>query len=118
MSFDSKDNGEHVDVAGGDAHSGGRRVDNDGLLRLARCHNQPRPRAGRRDPPRRGAGAADGRAGGVGVAAGPVKFETDVLVMGGSEGARLRLEQAAVVMEVLEWVARNRSGPGSTPTAA
>jgi hypothetical protein len=51
----------------------------------------------------------------------PVSVEVDIRVVAGDEGAGIGVEQAAAMVEVLEWIARyqarNSSGPGSPAVA-
>ncbi|WP_405537603.1 hypothetical protein OG787_32650 [Streptomyces sp. NBC_00075] len=43
-----------------------------------------------------------------------VRMTFEIQVLDGPEGAQLRREQARVIREVVEWVARQRSDPGSS----
>lgn len=42
----------------------------------------------------------------------PRQMQFEVLVIEGAEAEQLRLEQARVIREVVEWVARRQSGNG------
>lgn len=43
---------------------------------------------------------------------GPPEMVFEVRIAEGTEAAELRLEQARVLREVVEWIAQRRSGPG------
>ncbi|MET8757503.1 hypothetical protein [Lentzea sp. NPDC004782] len=46
------------------------------------------------------------------------EMRLDIRIAEGAEAERLRLEQAQVLMEVTQWLARRRSETGSTNRAA